>query len=148
MFGSARAERSRTGSYTNTIILFLIMQDIHREFLCSHLQGFFPPFLVDLSCLIPIEDSIQLQIMQEQDRKLCARLKLSRTHYVMQECDSIISDPEGFEELQVKAMAILIRAIVVCYSLVTDEQVVTLEEELEALKRRIAERDRADKAAA
>jgi len=60
----------------------------------------------------------------------------------MQECDGIISDPEGYEEIQVKAMSILIRAINVCYSLVTDEQVEDLEREFKALKRRIAERDR------
>lgn len=63
----------------------------------------------------------------------------------MAKCDKIISDPEGYEELQVKAMAILIRSIVVCYELVTDEQVEALEEEFEALKRRIAEKDRAGK---
>ena len=56
----------------------------------------------------------------------------------MRECDSIISDPEGYEEIQVQAMAILIRAIKVCYGLVTDDQVETLEEEFEKLKRRIA----------
>jgi len=66
----------------------------------------------------------------------------------MRECDRIISDPGGFEELQVKAMAILIRSIRVCYELVTDEQVDSLEEEFEALKRRIAERDREDKSGA
>ncbi|MDH5201240.1 MAG: hypothetical protein OEW93_10160 [Candidatus Bathyarchaeota archaeon] len=65
----------------------------------------------------------------------------------MQECDRIISDPEGFEEIQVKAMSILIRSVNVCYSLVTDEQVEDLEEELEALKRRVAERGRAAEAA-
>ncbi|MDH5792568.1 MAG: hypothetical protein OEZ44_10320 [Candidatus Bathyarchaeota archaeon] len=65
----------------------------------------------------------------------------------MQECDRIISDPEGFEEIQVKAMSILIRSVNVCYSLVTDEQVEDLEEELEALKRRVAERGRATEAA-
>jgi hypothetical protein len=63
----------------------------------------------------------------------------------MRDCDRIIADPEGYEELQVKAMAILIRSIVVCYDLVTDEQVEALEEEFEALKRRIAERDRTGK---
>lgn len=63
----------------------------------------------------------------------------------MRECDAIIGDPGGFEEIQVRAMAILIRAIRVCYGLVADEQVETLEEELERLKKRIAERDRAGK---
>jgi hypothetical protein len=64
----------------------------------------------------------------------------------MAEGDGIVSDPEGFEELQVKAMAILIRSIVVCYELVTDDQVETLEEGFETLKRRITERVRADEA--
>ena len=68
-----------------------------------------------------------------------------RLERLMRECDRIIADPEGYEELQVKSMAILIRSIVVCYDLVTDQQVEALEEEFEALKRRIAERDRAGK---
>lgn len=63
----------------------------------------------------------------------------------MRECDSIISDPEGYEEIQVQAMAILIRAIKVCYGLVTDDQVETLEEEFEKLKRRIADKIQAGK---
>ena len=66
----------------------------------------------------------------------------------MQECDRILSDPEGYEELQVKAMAILIRAIKVCYDLVSDAEVEQLEEAVEDLKRRIAARDRKAKAEA
>ncbi len=76
------------------------------------------------------------------------RSYIIRLEKLMAECDRIISDPGGFEELQVKAMAILIRSIRVCYELVTDEQVDSLEEEFEALKRRIAERDREDKSGA
>ncbi len=53
----------------------------------------------------------------------------------MAECDRIIADPEGHEELQVKAMAVLVRAILVCYKLVTDHQVETLELELAEIKR-------------
>ncbi len=49
------------------------------------------------------------------------RSYIIRLERLMAECDGIVSDPEGFE-LQVKAMAILIRSIVVCYELVTDEQ--------------------------
>jgi len=74
------------------------------------------------------------------------RSYIIRLERLMAEGDGIVSDPEGFEELQVKAMAILIRSIVVCYELVTDDQVETLEEGFEALKRRIAERARADEA--
>ena len=63
----------------------------------------------------------------------------------MRECDKIVSDPEGHEEIQVKAMAVLVRAVKVCYSLVTDAEVEILEKELKEIKRRIADRDREDK---
>ena len=76
------------------------------------------------------------------------RSYIRRLERVMRECDRIISDPGGYEEIQVQAMAILIRAIKVCYELVTDEQVEALEEEFEALKRRVVERDRAREAEA
>ena len=76
------------------------------------------------------------------------RSYIRRLERLMQECDGIIADPEGHEELQVKAMSVLVRAILVCYRLVTDHQVETLELELEEIKRRIAERDRAGKAEA
>lgn len=76
------------------------------------------------------------------------RSYIRRLERLMRECDGIISDPGGYEEIQVQAMAILIRAIKVCYELVTDEQVEALEEEFEALKRRVAERDRAGEAEA
>ena len=69
---------------------------------------------------------------------------IRRLERLMRECDRIIADPEGYEELQIKAMAVLVRAIVVCYELVSDAQVEQLEEELEEIKRRIAERLRAD----
>jgi hypothetical protein len=46
---------------------------------------------------------------------------IRRLERLMRECDRVISDPQGYEELQVKAMAILIRAIQVCYVLITDE---------------------------
>jgi len=65
---------------------------------------------------------------------------IKRLERLMEECDAIIADPEGYEDIQVQAMGILIRAIRVCYELVTDEQVEQLEEEFERLKRKIAER--------
>lgn len=50
------------------------------------------------------------------------RSHIIRLERLMAECDGIVSDPEGFEELQVKAMTVLIRAIKICYELVTDDQ--------------------------
>ena len=79
------------------------------------------------------------------DPRKKSRSYIDRLERLMQECDGIIADPEGYEEIQVQAMAILIRAIKVCYGLVTDEQVETLEEEFGKLKRRIAEKIRAGK---
>jgi len=58
----------------------------------------------------------------------------------MAQCDEIISDPSGFEEIQLQAMAILIRAIVVSYEIVSDAQVDELEEELGKIKARLAEK--------
>ena len=63
-----------------------------------------------------------------------------RLERIMTQCDEIISDPSGFEEIQLQAMAILIRAIVVSYELVSDEQVDELEEELGKIKARLAEK--------
>ncbi|MBN2336724.1 hypothetical protein JXL21_14295 [Candidatus Bathyarchaeota archaeon] len=47
----------------------------------------------------------------------------------------MISDPEGYEEIQVKAMSVLIRAIKVCYGLVLDIEVENLEREVEELEK-------------
>ena len=60
----------------------------------------------------------------------------------MRECDKVIADPASHEELQVKAMGVLIRAITVCYDLVTDVEVEMLEAEVQEIKRLIEERDR------
>lgn len=46
----------------------------------------------------------------------------------------MISDPAGVEEIQVKAMSVLIRAIKVCYGLVVDVEVESLEREVEELE--------------
>ena len=55
----------------------------------------------------------------------------------------MISDPEGVEEIQVKAMSVLIRAIKVCYGLVVDVEVENLEQEVEELEEE--ERELAEK---
>jgi len=65
---------------------------------------------------------------------------IRRLEKIMKECDKIISDPTGWEDIQLRAMAILMRAIQICYDLVTDEQVEALEEEFERIKRKITER--------
>ena len=61
----------------------------------------------------------------------------------MAECDRIASDPEGYEEIQVKAMAVLIRAVRVCYDIITDVEVEMIEAEAEEVKRLLEERARA-----
>jgi len=52
----------------------------------------------------------------------------------MRKCDEIISDPEGFEEIQVKAMAIMIRAIDLCYGIIRDVDIEELKHELRKLE--------------
>ncbi len=63
----------------------------------------------------------------------------------MRECDEIINDPSGHSKVQVMAMHVLIRAITVCYDLVTDVEVEMLEAEVQEIKRLIEERDREGK---
>ena len=64
---------------------------------------------------------------------------IRRLERVMRACDKVIADPASHEELQVKAMAVLIRAITVCYNLVTDVEVEMLEREAEKIKRLVEE---------
>jgi hypothetical protein len=64
---------------------------------------------------------------------------IRRLERVMKECDKIVADPESHEELQVKALAVLIRAVQVCYDLVTDVEVEMLEAEVEEIKRLVEE---------
>ena len=47
----------------------------------------------------------------------------------------MISDPEGVEEVQVKAMSVLIRAIKACYGMVVDGGVENLEREVTELEK-------------
>jgi hypothetical protein len=54
----------------------------------------------------------------------------------MRRLNDIISNPKGVEEIQLEAMRVLIRAIKVCYELVSDVEVKMLEEEVEELERK------------
>jgi len=60
----------------------------------------------------------------------------------MRECDRIISDPEGYQDIQVQAMAVLIRAVKVCYDIVTDVEVELIEAEATEIRRSLEERRR------
>jgi hypothetical protein len=60
----------------------------------------------------------------------------------MRECDRIVSDPDGYEELQVKALAVLIRAVKVCYEMVTDVEVEMIEAEAAEIRKALEERRR------
>ena len=53
----------------------------------------------------------------------------------MRECDTVMTNPNGFEEMQLKAMGTLIKAVGVCYRLVTDMEVEELEQEIKGIKR-------------
>lgn len=64
---------------------------------------------------------------------------IARLEAVMDYCDRVASDPGGFEGLQVRALDVMIRAVRVCYGLVSDLEVGLLEGEVEELKRREAE---------
>ena len=68
---------------------------------------------------------------------------IARLEKIVQQCDKMISDPEGVEEIQVKSMSVLIRAIKVCYGLVLDVEVERLEREVEELEEE--ERELAEK---
>ena len=70
---------------------------------------------------------------------------IRRLERVMRACDRVIADPASHEELQVKAMAVLIRAITVCYNLVTDVEVELLERQAEEIKRLFEEGARTGK---
>jgi len=71
------------------------------------------------------------------------RSYIRRLEKVMADCDKIASDPQGYEEIQVKAMAVLIRAVRVCYDIITDIEVEMIEAEAEEVKRLLEERARA-----
>lgn len=52
----------------------------------------------------------------------------------MAELDGIISDPDGFERIQLEAMRVLIGAVRMCYRIVKDMDVEGLERELERIR--------------
>jgi len=68
---------------------------------------------------------------------------IMRLEKVVGQCNKMISNPEGVEDIQVKAMSVLIRAIKVCYGLVVDVEVEHLEREVEELEEE--ERELAEK---
>ncbi|MFH2111205.1 MAG: hypothetical protein ABIJ47_08110 [Candidatus Bathyarchaeota archaeon] len=58
---------------------------------------------------------------------------IGRLEDVMRVCDRVAADPGGFEEVQMRALDVLIRAVRVCYGLVVDVE--ELEAEVAALER-------------
>ncbi len=64
---------------------------------------------------------------------------IGRLEDVMRFCDRVASDPSGVENLQLRALDVMIRAVRVCYGMVGDLEVTLLEGEVEELKRREAE---------
>ena len=76
----------------------------------------------------------------EPDRK--RRSYIRRLEGVMRECDRIVADPETPEDVKVKALAVLIRAVKVCYDIVTDVEVEMIEAEAAEIRRALEERRR------
>jgi predicted ATP-grasp superfamily ATP-dependent carboligase len=60
----------------------------------------------------------------------------------MKLCDGIVADPGTPEGVKVKALAVLIRAVKVCYEIVTDVEVELIEEQAEEIRRALEERRR------
>jgi predicted ATP-grasp superfamily ATP-dependent carboligase len=54
----------------------------------------------------------------------------------------MVADPETPEDVKVKALAVLIRAVKVCYEIVTDVEVEQIEEQAEEIRRALEERRR------
>jgi len=70
------------------------------------------------------------------------RSYIRRLERVMRTCDGIVADPETPEDVKVKALAVLIRAVKVCYDIVTDVEVELIEEQAEEIRRALEERRR------
>jgi len=65
-----------------------------------------------------------------------------RLERVMKTCDAMVADTETPEAVKVKALAVLIRAVKVCYEIVTDVEVEQIEEQAEEIRRALEERRR------
>jgi hypothetical protein len=83
------------------------------------------------------EDRIRLSITTRRvridpDKKRKSYIR--RLERIMRQCDGIINDPTGFEELQLRAIGLQIQTIKVCYGLILDIEVETLEKEVTDLK--------------
>jgi hypothetical protein len=76
----------------------------------------------------------------EPDKK--RRSYIRRLEGVMKECDRIVADSEAPEDVKVKALAVLIRAVKVCYDIVTDVEVEMIEAEAAEIRRALEERRR------
>jgi hypothetical protein len=59
---------------------------------------------------------------------------VKRLEKVMRQCEKIVNDPAGFEDIQLRALGVLIQAIKVCYGIVLDLEVETLEKEVVELE--------------
>jgi len=64
---------------------------------------------------------------------------VGRLEEVMRVCDRVAADPGGFEEVQLRALDVMIRAVRACYGMVADVEVDGLEGQVEELKAREAE---------
>jgi hypothetical protein len=60
---------------------------------------------------------------------------IKRLEKIMRQCDGIINDPSGFEELQLRAIGLQIQTIKVVYGLVLDIELETIEQEAKDLKK-------------
>ena len=77
------------------------------------------------------EDRIRLSITTRRvhidpDKKRKSYIR--RLERIMRQCDGIINDPTGFEELQLRAIGLQIQTIKVCYGLILDIEVETLQD--------------------
>ena len=85
-------------------------------------------------------ENTQTLHLKIQTRRFRAKPQQKRDEYierlekVMRECDTIITNPNGYETIQLKAMNTLTNAIGVCYRLVSDIELEELENEINELK--------------